>query len=196
MSPILITPTVALVLGALPATALSNRVTSLDTPAQTWLSGFCHPLLDLPHLSILLALGFVAAQLGGQRRWGLLLLFGALMGFGLVLAAQGAVAPVIDIIVLTTALCFGLLILARVPVAFAATATVAGTFALFHGLSDARIILSPADRLDSLLGFFAGNSAAYVVGLIIGGWIHRHVTTWTTPLRPIIARWRGRLLGA
>src|SRR6185369_13557193 len=85
MSPILITPTVALALGALPATTFSDRATSLDTPAQTWLSGFCHPLIDLPHLSILLALGFAAAQLGGQRRWGLLLLFGTLMAFGLVL---------------------------------------------------------------------------------------------------------------
>ena len=120
----------------------------------------------------------------------------ALMTFGIVLAAQGAVVPVVDVIVLTTALCFSFLNLARVPPAFAIIATTAGAVALFHGVADGARALPPPSLIAYVCGFLVGNVVLYGTGLVAGEWFRRHSTHWIATLREAIGRWRGRLLGA
>jgi hydrogenase/urease accessory protein HupE len=196
MSPTLFHASLALAFSALsPASPVVGRALSLDTAEPPWFAGFSHPLLDATQFLVLLTLGFVAAQFGRRSRWGLFVMFAALMSFGVILALQGAIAPMSDIIVLTTALCFGLLILGRVHLRLATVASVAGAYALFHGVNDGSEVLRSMDRSWFAVGLLTGNAAGYAFGLVIGEWTHRHISIWTSPIRDAWSRWRGRLLG-
>jgi hydrogenase/urease accessory protein HupE len=196
MSPTLFHASLALAFSALsPASPVVARALSLDTAEPPWFAGFIHPLLDATQFLVLLTLGFVAAQFGRRSRWGLFVMFAALMGFGVILALQGAIAPMSDVIVLTTALCFGLLILGRVHPGLATVASVAGAYALFHGVNDGGEVMRSTGRSWFVVGLLIGNATGYAFGLVIGEWMHRHISMWTSPIRDAWSRWRGRLLG-
>lgn len=167
----------------------------LEVTGAPWIDGLVHPLDEVTHLAALLILGIAAAFLGGRSRWGLPILFTALLVFGLVLGTQGAVAPMRDTIIMTSGLALMLLILGRVRLVFATVATITGAFALFHGVADGFAMRAAKSGLDYLAGYAATNVVAMVLGVMIGEWLHRQVARWAEHLHHWTDRLHGLRLG-
>lgn len=167
--------------------------------ATPWLSGAVHPLLEPTHAAALVLLGIAAAQLGGRSRWGLPILYAALLAGGIVLGTQGAVAPMLDTVVMTAVLGLVLLILASVHVAFAVITTAVGAFALFHGVADGVGMAEAHADLAYLLGYSIANLAAIVAGMVVGAWIHasflRHHLAWSEHLHHWLDHFHGFRFG-
>ncbi len=160
----------------------------LDTTGVPWIDGTTHPVDEVTHVFALLLLGIAGALLGGRSRWGIPFLFLALLGFGLVLGSQGAIAPMLDTIAMTTALALVLLILGKVHLAFAVVACVTGAFALFHGVADGLLMHARHYRVDYISGYAAANIGVIFAGVIVGEWIHRHLAQWSEPLHRVLER--------
>lgn len=167
--------------------------------ATPWISGAVHPLIEPTHLGALVLLGIAAAQLGGRSRWGLPILYAALLAGGIVLGTEGAVAPMLDTVVMTAVLGLVLLILASVHVVFAIITTAIGAFALFHGVADGVGMAEAHVGVDYLVGYAIANVAAIVAGLALGAWLHesfhRHHLAWSEQLHHWFGRFHGFRFG-
>jgi urease accessory protein len=95
--------------------------------------GVMHPLSGLDHVLAMVAVGVVAAQLGGRAIWALPLAFIGMMAVGGALGMAGFAIPYVEggialsIVALGAAIALNL----RLPVVAAAAAV--GLFAIFHG---------------------------------------------------------------
>jgi urease accessory protein len=167
-----------------------------STTGAPWIDGSVHPLIEPSHLLALILLGAVAAALGGRSRWGLPIMFVALLTFGIVLGTEGAVVPMTDTIVLTTGLGMVLLILGKVRLAFAAITTIAGAFALFHGVADGSEMIVLRADVGYLAGYALADVAVLLLGFVLGDWAHRHRAAWVEHLRHGIDRLHGLKLGS
>jgi urease accessory protein len=164
-----------------PAVASPADAAVAGTP---WLDGAAHPFLEASHSGSLLILGIAAALLGRRSTWGLPVMIALLMGFGIVLGTQGAVTPMLDTIVLTTGFCLMLLILGKVHLVFATVASVAGAFALFHGVSDGIGMVQTHVHAGYLGGYGAATLLLLAIGVGIGEWIHHYqYNTWAEHIR-------------
>ncbi|WP_158277586.1 HupE/UreJ family protein [Opitutus sp. ER46] len=171
------------------------RPATLDAAEASWLGGLVHPFAEMPHLGALLVLGIAAALLGGRSAWGLPLMFVGLTTCGLVFGREGAVAPMSDVI-LTTVLCFALLLLGKVHLVLATVASLLGGFALFHGLSDGYLITRTYADVPYVAGFLGGSLVVMAAGYGLADWIRRF-RFWHEHHRPAwIDRMHGWHLGA
>lgn len=160
----------------------------LDTTGVPWIDGTTHPVDEVSHVCALLVLGLAGSLLGGRSRWGIPFLFLALLGFGLILGSQGAIAPMLDTIAMTAALALVLLILGQVHLAFAVVACVTGAFALFHGVADGLLMQSRHYGVEYISGYAVANIGVLFAGVIVGEWIHRHLAQWVEPAHRVMER--------
>lgn len=112
----------------LPALAEAHPGHGLSFTAGAW-----HPLSGFDHLAALLAAGLLAGRLGGRARLAILSAFPALLALGAMVGLMGIEMAITESAILVSAMVLALLAAApprRLPVA---TATLAATFALFHG---------------------------------------------------------------
>lgn len=179
--------------------ALSAAAAPWDAASTSWVSGAAHPVFEFTHIGALLILGFAAAQLGGRCTWGLPVMFAALLGAGIVLGTQGAVAPMLDTIIMTSVLCLVLLILASVHVVFAIITTAVGAFALFHGVADGMGMVQGNADMQYVAGYFLVNLAIMIVGVLIGEpvhhWVQRRHTAWSEHLHHWFGHFHGFKFG-
>ncbi len=163
----------------------------LSTTGVPWIDGSAHPIDDLTHVCALLAIGVAAALLGGRSRWGVPVLFGLLLTFGLVLGSQGAVVPMSDTIVLTTAFALALLLLSRVRLLFAVIAVTTGSFALFHGVADGLSMRASHVVISYVAGYALANACLIAAAVGIGDWIRRRTIHWGEHLHHLLDRMHG-----
>ena len=138
--------------------------------ANGFASGLAHPMLGLDHLVAMLAVGVLAALLGGHARWTVpgsflagMLVFG-LIGVG---GAESALAEhliIASIILLGSAMALTL----RLPLAV--IATFAAVFGAAHGYAHGS---EGTGHTDYLLGFMLATAALHGAGFALGAWIAR-----------------------
>lgn len=121
---------IALGLAGLPTAALAHTGVG-DTAGLV--HGFLHPMGGLDHVLAMLAVGVLAALLGGRALILVPLSFVAMMAVGFVLGLGGVALPLVElgialsVIVIGAAAAWG----GRLPVA--AAMSLVGAFAIFHG---------------------------------------------------------------
>ena len=96
-------------------------------------AGALHPLAGIDHLFALLAVGLLAARMGGRATIAIPAAFLTLLGAGLAIGYAGVQLVFMEAAILVSILVCALLALApprRLPVA---TSALVGVFALFHG---------------------------------------------------------------
>lgn len=131
-------------------------------------SGILHPLHGLDHLAAMIAVGVWAAQLGGRARWMVPSVFVGIMTLGAVLGANGFGLPGLEPMIAASVLALGLLIVAAVRLPAVASAGIAATFALLHGLAHGAEIPIGANTISYGAGFIATTAALHVAGIALG----------------------------
>ena len=130
--------------------------------------GFWHPIGGLDHVLAMVAVGALAARLGGRALWIVPAAFVAMMAVGGFIGMEGIGLPFVEtgialsVVVLGGAIALGW----RLPVA--AASAVVGLFAVFHGHAHGSEIQIDASGLAYGLGFMLATAALHVVGIGLG----------------------------
>lgn len=157
-------------LAALPAVALAHPG---HGPEAGFAAGALHPLSGLDHVAVMVAVGLLAARLGGRALWLLPLSFLTLMTVGGALAMAGAAVPFTEaMIAVSVVAMLAALILRWTPPAPAAAAMV-GAFALFHGLAHGAEMPGNASGVVFASGFVLATALLHGLGLAAGLFISR-----------------------
>ncbi len=114
---------------ALPAAAFAHPGHGVEGFAD----GFVHPLQGLDHLIAMVAVGLIAAKIGGRALWEVPVAFLSMMTLGGCLGMQGAVLPFAETGILFSVAVFGLALLFDWKVSAVAAVAISGLFAVFHG---------------------------------------------------------------
>lgn len=133
-----------------------------------FVSGAIHPFTGWDHLLAMTAVGLWAAQLGGRARWAVPLAFVAMMGLGGALGLLGVSLPGVDAGIAASVLVLGLLIASSTRLPVAASMSLVGVFALFHGHAHGAEMPGMAAPWLYGLGFIASTALLHGVGLGAG----------------------------
>lgn len=133
-----------------------------------FVSGAVHPFTGWDHLLAMIAVGLWAAQMGGRARWAVPLAFVAVMGLGGALGLLGVSLPGVDAGIAASVLVLGLLIAVSASLPLAASMSLAGVFALFHGFAHGAEMPGMAAPWLYALGFIASTALLHGVGLGAG----------------------------
>jgi urease accessory protein len=95
--------------------------------------GLMHPVSGLDHLLAMVAVGAVATQLNGRLRFGLPLMFMALLAVGSLLGLQGTTLPQLEFGIGASVVLMGILIAHGGQLPKPVMVVLVGVFALFHG---------------------------------------------------------------
>lgn len=131
-------------------------------------AGLAHPFGGPDHVLAMVAVGLLAAQLGGRAMLLLPASFLALMAAGGLLAAAGLALPWAELAIGCSVVALGAMIVAggRLPAAAAMAAV--GAFALFHGQAHGAEMPQAASPLAYGAGFLAATAALHGIGLAAG----------------------------
>jgi urease accessory protein len=138
-------------------------------------AGILHPLTGLDHALAMVAVGLLAALLGGRALWAVPGSFVAMMLIGGGLGLAGVGVPAVEIGIAASVLVLGSVVaLGRTPPVGAVMALVGG-FAVFHGYAHGAEIPAGAGALSYSLGFAVASALLHLAGMAaglvtLGGW--------------------------
>jgi len=129
----------------------------------SFMAGALHPLTGIDHLLALIAVGLLAARMGGRSRLTIPAAFIALSGVGIALGFAGIEFQFVELAVAASVVVCGLLAVVpprRLPLA---TAAIAGFFAVFHGIAHGTEVAEGVTRAQYAAGLLA--SSAFIIAL-------------------------------
>jgi urease accessory protein len=130
--------------------------------------GFAHPLGGLDHVLAMVAVGVLAAQLGGRALWLVPLSFIAMMIAGGALGMAGIGLPLVELAIGLSVVAFGVAIAAGFRLPASAAMALAGFFALFHGYAHGAEMPASLSGLDYAAGFVLATALLHAAGVAIG----------------------------
>lgn len=154
---------IILLAALLPTAALAHP----GHQAGTILSGVAHPLGGADHILAMVALGLLAAQVGGRALWALPLTFVAAMLAGGMLGFAGAGFPAVEPVILASVIVLGAMVAlalrAPLPVMIAMVAVFGAAHGWAHGTE------GPSAGIAAYaVGFAAATAALHAMGLLAG----------------------------
>jgi len=130
--------------------------------------GFLHPLGGPDHVLAMVAVGLIAARIGGRALVLVPAAFLAMMALGGAAGAMGWHLPHVETGIALSVLVLGLVLaLGMVPPVAGAMALV-GAFAVFHGFAHGAEMPDAASGLAYGLGFLAATALLHAAGLGLG----------------------------
>jgi urease accessory protein len=136
--------------------------------ASGLMNGFAHPVTGIDHVLAMVAVGVLAAQLGGRALWLVPLSFVGLMVVGGALGMAGIAVPFAELGVALSVVVFGLTVAFPFRLHRLAAMALAGFFALFHGHVHGAEIPAAASALYYTMGFIASTTLLHATGLGLG----------------------------
>lgn len=169
------------VLAATPALAHTGIGTTHGVAA-----GLSHPLGGLDHALAMLAVGWLAARIGGRALVAVPAAFLGAMALGGVLALAGLTMPAVEIGIGLSVVAFGALLAFPRDLPVAGVALVVGAFAIFHGHAHGTEMPADVSGLSYGAGFLVATGLLHAAGIGLGMAADRLVR----------GRLAGRLAGA
>jgi urease accessory protein len=129
--------------------------------------GFFHPLSGIDHILAMVAVGMLAANLGGRALWAVPLSFVSMMAIGGALGVLAVAVPLVEtgiglsVVVLGAAVALGW----KWPVAAVA---LVGFFAIFHGHAHGSEMPVAATGLVYGIGFMLATALLHAAGIGLG----------------------------
>ena len=143
--------------------------------------GFIHPLGGIDHILAMVAVGLIAARMGGRALWlvpasfVLTMAFAGLVGMTGVIVTGAEAGIALSVLVLGAMIAFGM----RLPVA--AVMGMVGFFALFHGYAHGAEMPATASGLAFGAGFVAATALLHALGIALGLALGSTGTTFSRP---------------
>jgi urease accessory protein len=162
-----------------PTVAAAGALLVLSQPAQAHPGhgphglgdGVWHIVNGVDHLLAALAVGLLAAQVGGRPLWSLPVTFLAVMAAGGLIPLLGGELPLVEPALLASVLVLGVLIVAAVKLPPAWVPWLVGLFALYHGYAHASEMAagqSAGEAAGYAAGFVLTTAACHAAGLLVG----------------------------
>ena len=137
-------------------------------PAAGLAHGFAHPLGGIDHVLAMIAVGLLAANLGGRALWALPLAFISLMVAGGALAMAGVAIPYIEIAVALSVAVIGAAVAMQRQWPVLAAAALVGIFALFHGHAHGTELAPTMPGSAFTAGFVLATGLLHLTGIALG----------------------------
>lgn len=150
----------------LPGAALAHIGTGAHEHGFTF--GFLHPLGGLDHLLAMIAVGLLAAHLGGRALWLVPLTFVALMAAGGAVGFAEIRVPFVELLIAASVIVLGTLLAFRANLPLATAMTIAGFFAIFHGQAHGAELPAGQSPLPYAAGFLIATALLHVASIAIG----------------------------
>lgn len=133
---------------------------------HSFADGAAHPLNGWDHLLAMVAVGLLAAQLGGRAIWLLPVTFmSAMLGGGL-LAAIGMPLPGVEYGIVASVLVFGALVALRRVMPLVAAVSVVALLAMFHGHAHAAEMTAEGTFGMYAAGFLLSTALLHAAGVL------------------------------
>jgi urease accessory protein len=149
--------------------------------------GFLHPLTGFDHILAMVAVGLLAAQLGGRALWITPLSFMALMAVGAGLCVAQVVVPFVEVGIALSIITLGTVLLFGIGLPTVTAAALVGFFAIFHGYAHGAEMPSATRALSYGAGFVVATGLLHLAGVSLGVFARRAAVT----LRPRLFRLAG-----
>lgn len=130
--------------------------------------GFAHPIGGADHMLAMVAVGMLAAILGGRALWLVPASFMAMMAAGAGLAMAGFSLPFVELGISLSVIALGLAVALQLPLPVVAAMGVAGFFAVFHGFAHGAEMPIDASGASYAAGFLAATALLHLLGIAIG----------------------------
>lgn len=130
-----------------------------------FLHGFAHPIGGADHVLAMLAVGALAAVVGGRALWMLPAAFVGMMVVGFGLGAAQVDLPAVELLIALSSVAIGLAAVFGRSLPLALSAALVGGFAVFHGHAHGTEMPLGASVLTYALGFTAATALLHGLGL-------------------------------
>ncbi len=130
--------------------------------------GFMHPLGGIDHIIAMLAVGLLAARLGGRALWLVPASFVAAMTVAGVAASTGAALPYVETGIAVSVVVLGAIAVFGVAMPIAAAMGLVAFFAVFHGYAHGLEMPETASGLAYGAGFVAATTVLHGIGIGLG----------------------------
>jgi urease accessory protein len=131
-------------------------------------SGFLHPIGGLDHVLAMVAVGMVAANLGGRALWAVPLTFVALMAGGGLLGIEAVDIPYVEAGIALSVVVLGSMVALQVRWPVAAAMALVGVFAIFHGHAHGGEMPADASGAAYAAGFMIATALLHLAGMALG----------------------------
>ena len=133
-----------------------------------FLDGFAHPVSGFDHLAAMVAVGLIAAHLGGRALWQVPASFVGAMAIGAGLAMAGLAMPLVETGIAVSLIVFGAMVALRARVPAAAACILVAGFGLFHGFAHGMEAPADASGLSYMTGFVLATALLHGIGVLAG----------------------------
>jgi len=136
--------------------------------AHDFTHGFLHPLNGVDHIIAMVAIGMLAARLGGRALWLMPAAFVTVMAAAGVIGAAGIVTPYVETGIALSVLVLGAAVAFDFAMPTALAVALVGFFAIFHGHAHGTEMPATASGLSYGLGFVAATVMLHAIGIGLG----------------------------
>ena len=150
----------------LPGAALAHTGTGAHEHGFSY--GFMHPLGGLDHLLAMIAVGLLAAHLGGRALWLVPASFVALMAAGGAIGFLEIRVHYVELLIAASVVVLGALVTFRAKVPLAAAMLIPGFFAIFHGHAHGAELPDGSSPYPYAAGFLFATALLHATGIAIG----------------------------
>jgi len=130
--------------------------------------GFLHPLGGLDHVAVMVAVGMLAARLGGRALWLVPASFVAVMAVAGLAGVAGLELPYVETGIAVSVVALGAIVALRLTMPVAAAMALAGCCAIFHGHAHGAEMPETVSGLAYGLGFVAATAMLHGIGIALG----------------------------
>lgn len=131
---------------------------------SSFFAGLQHPLSGLDHMTVMIAVGLMAALKGGRALWIWPLSFIGVMLVGGALGMAQVQLPLVEPAILASVVVLGLLVAFAIDLPVALGAAIIGVAALFHGHAHGMEAANHGG-LEYMTGFALSTAALHLVGI-------------------------------
>lgn len=160
----------SLSVAALSVTALGLFTTSALAhtgvgPTGSFLTGFMHPLGGIDHILTMVAVGTMAAMVGGRALWTVPCAFVAMMMLGAVAGAAGYPLPLVEFGIAASIVVTGLATALGRSLTEAVAVGLVAVFAVFHGHAHGTEMAPSLTAVEYGAGFVIATALLHATGL-------------------------------
>lgn len=133
--------------------------------ATGWMHGFEHPLGGIDHIVVMIAVGALAARLGGRALIALPVSFLTMMAAGGVAGALGLDLPLVETGIIASVFILGFAAIVRIPIPALVAVPLVGACAFLHGLAHGMEMPSTTSGVAYGIGFLAATGILHLAGI-------------------------------